>query len=622
VQIISGAQIANGGFYDVSTALQTLVPGLYVAPRAGAFDYVAASLQGSRTNEILWLLDGQSISNRLYNSITPLDTLPAHMVERIEVIEGGQGLFYGTQAVAGVVNIITKAFSETRDGQIQGGFDTNRGGHLNGFARASRNGHRFVFFGSTDNATGYRPFSDAELTPSTTDVRRGYDVLTLGAKYAYDFSRQLRLSALYQRSDVTLDNIRAGRTSRTQSGGLAAAYNDRTAYLASTKLDFTPRPTTEFFFKAYYNVWDSAWTERHNVIGQPGAVRVIADGDFWGFKDYGGNVLAKLTPTRGFEYFAGYDFQNYSGQDDVLFIDKKTETVHALFGQVRTTRELMPRATLALGGRYAAPSHAESAAIWNASGQYDITSSLFAKTSVGTAFRYPDAYELFANDPTCCFGNPNLEPEKSNTLNASIGMRGRAGAAALLGEAIVFHRTISNLIADVDDGSGEGTTVTANQPDRVKASGVSLVGSMTGAAVTASLGYTYSRTQQQNEVSGGYAAIAGIPSNQVEAMLDLHPVRMPIGATLTVNGVGEMFDSVSGFGNVPSGDYVVTAISGRVFLDRQRRHRINLKVDNLFDREYATFFRRVFTDEAVGQPYLSHYLGTPRTFSMSYSLGF
>src|ERR1043166_1538788 len=82
VQTITSAQIENGGYYDVAQALQALVPGLFLTPKAGPFDYVTASLEGSRTNEILWLVDGVRISNRLYNGTTPLDTIPAHMVER------------------------------------------------------------------------------------------------------------------------------------------------------------------------------------------------------------------------------------------------------------------------------------------------------------------------------------------------------------------------------------------------------------------------------------------------------------------------------------------------------------------------------------------------------------
>jgi len=79
IQTITSEQIENGGYDDVGQALQSLVPGLFLAPKAGPFDYVAASLQGSRTNEILWLVDGVRISNRLYNGTTPIATLPAHM---------------------------------------------------------------------------------------------------------------------------------------------------------------------------------------------------------------------------------------------------------------------------------------------------------------------------------------------------------------------------------------------------------------------------------------------------------------------------------------------------------------------------------------------------------------
>ncbi len=163
VQTITGAQVENGGYYDVAQALQALVPGLFLAPRAGAFDYVTASLHGSRTNEILWLVDGVRISNRLYNGVTPLDTIPAHMIERIEIIKGGQGLFYGTQAVAGAINVVTKAFTDDGSGRVQTGFDTNQGGHVNLFARDARSGHRFVLYGSKDQADGFHSFPANEF---------------------------------------------------------------------------------------------------------------------------------------------------------------------------------------------------------------------------------------------------------------------------------------------------------------------------------------------------------------------------------------------------------------------------------------------------------------------------
>src|SRR5262249_19716100 len=63
---ITATEIQNGGYCDVAQALQALVPGLFLTPKAGPFDYVTASLQGSRTNEILWLVDAVPIHNPFY----------------------------------------------------------------------------------------------------------------------------------------------------------------------------------------------------------------------------------------------------------------------------------------------------------------------------------------------------------------------------------------------------------------------------------------------------------------------------------------------------------------------------------------------------------------------------
>lgn len=64
--IIDSDAIRLSGAQDAAKALQMLAPGLYVAPKNGAFDYVSVSLQGSRSGDILWLVDGVRINNRLY----------------------------------------------------------------------------------------------------------------------------------------------------------------------------------------------------------------------------------------------------------------------------------------------------------------------------------------------------------------------------------------------------------------------------------------------------------------------------------------------------------------------------------------------------------------------------
>src|SRR5437868_12856015 len=86
VDTVSAEQIRNGGYVDVAQTLQALTPGLYISPKNGPFDYADISFLGSRTQDVLWLVDGVRVNNRLYGTTPPTDTLPASMVERIVLV--------------------------------------------------------------------------------------------------------------------------------------------------------------------------------------------------------------------------------------------------------------------------------------------------------------------------------------------------------------------------------------------------------------------------------------------------------------------------------------------------------------------------------------------------------
>ncbi len=147
VNFVTSEDIRNQGFVDLTQTLEMLVPGAYVATQSGPFSYVNLSLQGSRTSDVLWTVDGVRINNRLYNTTSPADTLPSSMVERVEVLKGGQGLLYGTQAAAGVINVVTRAFSDDFGGAVSLGGDSNEGVHANGYLRGALGGHHFVGLG-------------------------------------------------------------------------------------------------------------------------------------------------------------------------------------------------------------------------------------------------------------------------------------------------------------------------------------------------------------------------------------------------------------------------------------------------------------------------------------------
>jgi outer membrane cobalamin receptor len=609
---ISAAQIQNGGYLDVAGALEALAPGLYISPRSGPFDYVQISLQGSRTPDVLWLVDGIRINNRLYAGTTPLDTLPASMIERIEVLNGGQALFYGTQAVAGAVNIVTRAFSDHPGGAISVGDDTNHAAQINGYYRDTIGNNHFVVYASHDQSPGIQPFPDADYQPSGTDRRRDYKVTTLGAKYAYDFTDKLTLTAAYDHTNANLDFAQPFLT--------AIAYNQRNEDLVSAKLDYAPSDEFKLYIKDYYHWWHAHYTEFDNVIGSPGVLDTIDDHDFWGFQDYGVNLLTQIAVNRGFEYLAGYDFQNYSGRDAVLVIQQQTEHVNAFFGQVRTTPDLVPSAHLAVGLRYNIPSVGQSAVVWNASGQYDFNNALFVRTNFGTAFRLPTAEELFANDPDDERGNPNLKPETSTNLNLSVGGTAALGDLSLKWELTGFYRDIKNLIDLLTFDADTNQDVFGNVPGSVTTRGAELtLDAAITTALSANLAATYTKARQ----SGTSVQFDQIPVTQLKAGLDYHPNAAPYGASINLVHLGDVDAEPLGAGNgrYGYGNYTVVDFSGRLFLDSLRHQRIDLHLNNALNRNYSSQLGHGVDDNS-GDPYIVHFRALPRTFGANYTYSF
>ncbi len=606
VDVVTAEQIANGGYLDVAGALQHLVPGLYISPKNGPFDYVDISLQGSRTADVLWLVDGVRINNRLYGSTPPLDTLPAPMVQRVVVLEGPEALFYGTQGVAGAVNVITRDFSPTPDGQIAVCGDTNSSRHADAYFSDTLGGQHFVLFGSDDHSQGFQPFRDQDVQPSSTSHDRSFDSGTVGLKYAVEPTDDLRLSATLMHTQGRLDDAVPEL--------VAVAYNQRNENIISGKLDYTAGDQVQLFVKGYLHQWHSHYTEYDNDLGTPGTFDTIDDHDFWGYNDAGGTATLKLALNKGFEYYLGADYQAYSGSDAVLVITQKHERVQAYFGEVATTPELLPDAQFAAGFRYNDPSFGPSATVWSASGKVILPQGMFIRAVVGTAFRLPTAEELFANDPDDERGNPNLKPERSTNANFSIG--GSSADTHLSWELIGFVRDIKDLISFDGFDPVTDQSLAENVPGDVKVRGGEVVlNASLGGWLTASASYTYSHARQD-----GNQQISKIPVQNAQAVFDFHPLDGRVGATLSLDYVGKVYQSVWD-GPEQYGNYVVPDLAARWYVDSARHHLITARLQNVFDKEYATSIGSAVRD-ADGSSYTYWNLGVPRTFELRYTYHF
>lgn len=148
VYVITANDIRRAGATSLPEALR-LAPNLHVA-RSSASEYVVAArgFAGNSANKMLVLIDGRSVYTPLYSGVFwDVQDLMLEDVDRIEVISGPGSTLWGTNAVNGVINIITRDASST-----QGSLATASAG-TGGFRANLRHGN------TTDGGMAWRLYA-------------------------------------------------------------------------------------------------------------------------------------------------------------------------------------------------------------------------------------------------------------------------------------------------------------------------------------------------------------------------------------------------------------------------------------------------------------------------------
>lgn len=156
IYVITGDAIRNSGVTTIPEALR-LAPNLNVARiNSGRYGISARGFNALVSNKLLVLIDGRTVYTPLFSGVfwDQQDVL-LEDIDRIEVISGPGGTLWGSNAVNGVINIITKSAADTR-----GIFATAYGGNFERGAGLRVGGR----FGDTGH---YRVYAKALQTDAT-----------------------------------------------------------------------------------------------------------------------------------------------------------------------------------------------------------------------------------------------------------------------------------------------------------------------------------------------------------------------------------------------------------------------------------------------------------------------
>ena len=193
ISIIDLEQIKNRAVSSISDLLRN-VPGLAVSKSGVQGSQTQIRVRGSEANHLLVLIDGIEANNPAQSDELNWGTLASSDIERIEVIRGPQSSMFGSDAMSGVINIITKNAKSPRSLRIfseRGTLDTQNSGVSIGFQN-----DRF------DARLGLSQLkTDGDNISRVGDEKDGYENNNLTLKAGWQINKKLKTSFSTRRSN-------------------------------------------------------------------------------------------------------------------------------------------------------------------------------------------------------------------------------------------------------------------------------------------------------------------------------------------------------------------------------------------------------------------------------------
>lgn len=484
ISVVTNAQMNDLGFGDVARSLEYLEPSLNY-PRAATTATTAnsrpATLRGLSPDQVLVLVNGKrrhttailNINNTVGRGSAGVDfdMVPSAAIERIEILRDGAAAQYGSDAIAGVINIILKDGAEGGMMAAQGGV-SDEGDGVN-FSLSGHGG-----FALTD--AGHIAISGEMRRQETTnraliDQRFGRVTYEFGdpeislASFAVDASAPFFGGDLYAFGTFTWKNSTNAAGFRTPTflpavypngflpkinptiwdGGATAGW--RTDLAHGWSVDFSH---TFGYDEAEFEVFDTAnvslgaasskrfdagaITYRQNVtdltLSRPldnflagGNIAVGLQNRVESYRGVSGEPAASFG--AGADGFAGFN-PDFGVERDAqaAFVDLEVRPIEKLF--------------LGAAVRYDDYSDFGEASTWRVTGRYDFTDFLAVRASAGTGFRAPSPQQqsfrvasgalsgtgvlttvgtLPVSDPVArLLGATDLKPEESRNVAAGL----------------------------------------------------------------------------------------------------------------------------------------------------------------------------------------------------------
>ena len=577
VSVLTGDQLRREGIVTVAEALRQ-VPGVALAQSASYGSATSLFIRGGESKFTKVLVDGVPVNDA--GGAFDFSSLTTDNVERIEIVRGPASVLYGSDAVAGVVQIFTRRGTRGVHGELGvrgGGFATSDvEGAFRGAATPGSSAIDWSFGAARHRTAGYQAFNSAFSDNTASALVRG----AMGRAEA-QLSLRYGDIALHFPTDGSGQVVDSNAVHREDRLALGAGGSFRLSDVLSLRANL-------------------ASNDVHGVTDDQPDSPGDDQGYYYSTADRtrrrSGDLQLELALPRATQLSVG-------GQVEREWQTSATTSNFgpSAFTAARRTRaayaqlllEPSERWTSTIGARFEHNERFGDFWTWRAAASARIADGTRLRASAGTAFREPTFLENYGSD--FVIGNPALAPEQSFSIDA--GIEQKLGDAGQLG-ATWFSNSFRNLIDYV---------YSATEPNyfnlaRTRATGVELEGRAelpAGWHTDASFTYLDARVVTPGAAAAAtstFAANARLlrrPTHTLDAGLGYRAARF--GADLRARRVGRRDDVYfapdfsSSRVSLPA--YTRVDLSGDVALVSVRPGRaaasLTFRADNVFDAHYT-----------------------------------
>jgi len=576
--LITREDIEQSNAQTVSDLVKT-VPGFSVGGNDDIFGGASsrARLRGLSFNNGygLILIDGQRIHGSSQSGAhgeyaVGLNQIPVSMIERIEIVKGPSSVLYGSDAMAGVINIITKKVPDKA---------TAGAGVKYGWYKVSKGKNYYTDAVTSPTDYGSNRYTRTAYAYTGSKINEDMGFLI---HYSHEDSEGTSLSPYENNRDSVMGKLDVDFTD-TAKGWLKGELSnfkredtsgpEEDSYRIAAGFDYTLSPSHQFIFKGYHYVDDFSTSTRSGDIGFDQAEL-----------QYTWHAPANHVVTSGIEFqrqSIDYIMDNSSSGTTTRTTVVEDVDTFSIFLQDEWT--LFEKLVLVPGIRY--DDHSTFGDSFNPklSAMYRLTEGTTLRASVGKSFKSPTIRQLyydvpFYHSPFWISSNPDLEPEES--IGYSLSIEHTMLDDRLITSLAYFRNDVDNMV--VTDRTGqtyEGADLYIYENvEEAMVQGIEVTAQFyLNDNCSVLFGYTY--TDSEDESTGNELTYTPTHSFTITPAYEYVPWGLGISGTLQYNS-----DQYTDDDNTRVQDAHVV-VDGKLFKRVGQVSKLTLEVDNIFDSD-------------------------------------